>query len=58
MKPAGQEHFAFVDGLDPYTLYEIRLQACQNGKSFFLKTHLHDWKEMEICQIDSTHENR
>uniref|UniRef100_A0A8B9U5J2 Usherin n=1 Tax=Anas zonorhyncha TaxID=75864 RepID=A0A8B9U5J2_9AVES len=31
VKPAGQEHFAFVDGLDPYTLYEIRLQACQNG---------------------------
>uniref|UniRef100_A0A8B9SU76 Usherin n=1 Tax=Anas platyrhynchos TaxID=8839 RepID=A0A8B9SU76_ANAPL len=33
VKPAGQEHFAFVDGLAPYTLYEIRLQACQNGKS-------------------------
>uniref|UniRef100_A0A8B9DD56 Usherin n=1 Tax=Anser cygnoides TaxID=8845 RepID=A0A8B9DD56_ANSCY len=31
VKPAGQADFAFVDGLDPYTLYEIRLQACQNG---------------------------
>uniref|UniRef100_A0A8B9CDD6 Usherin n=1 Tax=Anser brachyrhynchus TaxID=132585 RepID=A0A8B9CDD6_9AVES len=31
VKPAGQADFASVDGLDPYTLYEIRLQACQNG---------------------------
>ncbi|XP_040523225.1 usherin isoform X4 [Gallus gallus] len=31
VKPAGRAHFAFVDGLDPFTLYEIRIQACQNG---------------------------
>ncbi|NXL36266.1 USH2A protein, partial [Glaucidium brasilianum] len=31
VKPVGRTHFAFVDGLDPYTLYEIRIQACQNG---------------------------
>uniref|UniRef100_A0A663LW22 Usherin n=1 Tax=Athene cunicularia TaxID=194338 RepID=A0A663LW22_ATHCN len=31
VKPVGHAHFAFVDGLDPYTLYEIRIQACQNG---------------------------
>lgn len=35
VKPAGRAHFAFVDGLDPFTLYEIRIQACQNGKRFF-----------------------
>ncbi|XP_065600248.1 usherin [Cyrtonyx montezumae] len=31
VKPAGRAHFAFVGGLDPFTLYEIRIQACQNG---------------------------
>ncbi|NXO10183.1 USH2A protein, partial [Oriolus oriolus] len=31
VKPVGRAHFAFVDGLDPYTLYEIRIQACQSG---------------------------
>ncbi|XP_055581897.1 usherin [Falco cherrug] len=31
VKPVGQALFTFVDGLDPYTLYEIRIQACQNG---------------------------
>ncbi|NXU70580.1 USH2A protein, partial [Oreotrochilus melanogaster] len=31
VKPVGRAHFALVDGLDPYTLYEIRIQACQNG---------------------------
>ncbi|OXB77922.1 UNVERIFIED_CONTAM: hypothetical protein H355_015208, partial [Colinus virginianus] len=31
VKPAGRARFAFVGGLDPFTLYEIRIQACQNG---------------------------
>ncbi|XP_009864107.1 PREDICTED: usherin-like [Apaloderma vittatum] len=31
VKSVGHTHFAFVDGLDPYTLYEIRVQACQDG---------------------------
>ncbi|KAM9016840.1 usherin [Ara ararauna] len=31
VKPVGHAQFALVHGLDPYTLYEIRIQACQNG---------------------------
>ncbi|KAH0622699.1 hypothetical protein JD844_025228 [Phrynosoma platyrhinos] len=29
-KPVGQPTFALLDGLDPYTQYEIRIQACQD----------------------------
>lgn len=32
VKPVGRANYAFVDDLDPYTQYEIRIQACQNGK--------------------------
>ncbi|XP_028580478.2 usherin [Podarcis muralis] len=28
--PVGQPNFALLDGLDPYTQYEIRIQACQD----------------------------
>uniref|UniRef100_A0A8C6NEI0 Usherin n=1 Tax=Melopsittacus undulatus TaxID=13146 RepID=A0A8C6NEI0_MELUD len=35
VKPVGHALFALVHGLDPYTLYEIRIQACQNGKMIF-----------------------
>uniref|UniRef100_A0A8D0L665 Usherin n=1 Tax=Sphenodon punctatus TaxID=8508 RepID=A0A8D0L665_SPHPU len=31
VKPVGRPHFILVDGLDPYTQYEIRIQACQNN---------------------------
>ncbi|XP_039386307.1 usherin [Mauremys reevesii] len=31
VRPVGRPHFVLVDGLDPYTHYEIRIQACQNG---------------------------
>ncbi|XP_053139313.1 usherin [Hemicordylus capensis] len=30
VKPVGQPNFALLEGLDPYTQYEIRIQACQN----------------------------
>uniref|UniRef100_A0ABM5FBM8 Usherin n=1 Tax=Pogona vitticeps TaxID=103695 RepID=A0ABM5FBM8_9SAUR len=30
VKPVGQPNFALLDGLEPYTEYEIRIQACQD----------------------------
>ncbi|XP_013916323.1 PREDICTED: usherin-like [Thamnophis sirtalis] len=30
VKPVGQSNFTVLDGLDPCTQYEIRIQACQN----------------------------
>ncbi|XP_042331708.1 LOW QUALITY PROTEIN: usherin [Sceloporus undulatus] len=30
VKPVGQPTFTLLDGLDPYTQYEIRIQACQD----------------------------
>ncbi|CAH2254292.1 usherin [Pelobates cultripes] len=29
--PAGEENFILVENLNPYTQYNIRIQACQNG---------------------------
>lgn len=57
VKPVGHARYGILDGLDPYTQYDIRIQACQNGK-MILKTHLSVWKGMEIYQIDSTQQNR
>lgn len=60
VKPVGRAHFAVVDGLDPYTLYEIRIQACQNGKVILKDTSATgiEWKGIEHFQIDSTQQNR
>lgn len=33
IKSVGQPNFALLNGLDPYTQYEIRIQACQDGKT-------------------------
>lgn len=31
VRPAGPEHFMLLQGLDPYTIYHIQVQACQPG---------------------------
>uniref|UniRef100_A0A4W4GYM7 Usher syndrome 2A (autosomal recessive, mild) n=1 Tax=Electrophorus electricus TaxID=8005 RepID=A0A4W4GYM7_ELEEL len=33
VRRAGQDRFLVLDGLDPYTSYDIRVQACQAGNS-------------------------
>ncbi len=31
IRPAGPEHSLLLQGLDPYTIYHIQVQACQPG---------------------------
>nr|XP_056708935.1 usherin [Euleptes europaea] len=59
IKSVGQPNFALLNGLDPYTQYEIRIQACQNvgcgvGERAYARTFEAPPKELSPPVVTAT----